>query len=261
MRFATIYHHEGAGKIPSPIKIEYAGCAPEDPAKTARTYKRGGEARRFLAIAMILRGATRQEAAATQGVDRQTIRDWVARFDEAGPDGLRDKPRGESAGRLDDGQIGELVRVLAAGPGPERDGVVRWRLRNLLDWIERSFGVAYSVEGVRRLVRRPGFRHVSPRPFHTRSDPAAQEKFRRESGELAMETAPRGVDPGKVEIWFQDEARAGQKGMLARLWARKGTRPRVVRDYPAATATCSPPPARGAEPRPGTSATGPAPGR
>lgn len=33
-----------------------------------------------------------------------------------------------------------------------------------------------------------------------------------------------------VEIWFQDEARVGQQGTLTRLWARCGTRPRVVRD-------------------------------
>lgn len=33
-----------------------------------------------------------------------------------------------------------------------------------------------------------------------------------------------------IEIWFQDEARIGQKGTLTRLWAPKGTRPRAVRD-------------------------------
>jgi transposase len=33
-----------------------------------------------------------------------------------------------------------------------------------------------------------------------------------------------------VEIWFQDEARIGQKGSLTRLWAKCGTRPRAVRD-------------------------------
>jgi hypothetical protein len=33
-----------------------------------------------------------------------------------------------------------------------------------------------------------------------------------------------------LEIWFQDEARIGQKGTLTRIWARKGTRPRKPRD-------------------------------
>ena len=32
-----------------------------------------------------------------------------------------------------------------------------------------------------------------------------------------------------VDIWFQDETRVGQQGSLTRIWALKGTRPRVVR--------------------------------
>lgn len=33
----------------------------------------------------------------------------------------------------------------------------------------------------------------------------------------------------QVEVWFQDEARVGQKGTVTRVWALKGTRPRVIR--------------------------------
>lgn len=40
---------------------------------------------------------------------------------------------------------------------------------------------------------------------------------------------PEGVAPEQVDIWFQDEMRIGQRGTLTRIWARKGTRPRVVR--------------------------------
>ena len=40
-----------------------------------------------------------------------------------------------------------------------------------------------------------------------------------------------GVAPGTpIEVWFQDEARVGQQGTLARVWAKRGTRPRAVRD-------------------------------
>ena len=36
--------------------------------------------------------------------------------------------------------------------------------------------------------------------------------------------------PGKrIELWFEDEARFGQQGTLARVWARRGTRPRAVK--------------------------------
>ena len=32
-------------------------------------------------------------------------------------------------------------------------------------------------------------------------------------------------------MFFQDEDRIGQKGMLSRVWTRKGTRPRIPRDH------------------------------
>ncbi len=43
------------------------------------------------------------------------------------------------------------------------------------------------------------------------------------------EILPKRVRLNDVEIWFQDEARVGQKGTTTRLWAIKGTRPRAIR--------------------------------
>jgi hypothetical protein len=40
----------------------------------------------------------------------------------------------------------------------------------------------------------------------------------------------KGIDPSKIEIWFQDEARIGQKNKITRRWARRGTRPRAPHD-------------------------------
>ena len=44
------------------------------------------------------------------------------------------------------------------------------------------------------------------------------------------DSLPEHAKAKPIELWFQDEARVGQKGTLTRLWARKGTRPRAVRD-------------------------------
>lgn len=40
---------------------------------------------------------------------------------------------------------------------------------------------------------------------------------------------PEGVDLKNVDIWFQDEARVGQRGTLTRTWAKRGSRPRLTR--------------------------------
>ena len=57
--------------------------------------KRSADARqasRILAIAMVLDGFSREDAARLCGMDRQTLRDWVHRYNKAGLDGLADLP-------------------------------------------------------------------------------------------------------------------------------------------------------------------------
>jgi len=44
----------------------------------------GAQVRRLLAIAMILAGRSRTEAAELSGMDRQTLRDWVHRYTPQG---------------------------------------------------------------------------------------------------------------------------------------------------------------------------------
>jgi transposase len=44
-----------------------------------------------------------------------------------------------------------------------------------------------------------------------------------------MDVVPKDLGLGAVEIWFQDEARVGQRGTVTRMWAPKGSRPRVIR--------------------------------
>jgi transposase len=54
----------------------------------AARVKSAAQARRLLAIAAVLDGHSRAAAAEIGGMDRQTLRDWVIRFNAQGPDGL-----------------------------------------------------------------------------------------------------------------------------------------------------------------------------
>ena len=137
------------------------------------------QARRLLAIALILEGASRAEAARSTGMDRQTLRDWVHRFNAAGPDGLVDRKAPGRQRRLEPEQQRELARCLENGPELTQDGVARWRLVDLCALVERRFGVRYQERGMGKLVRALGFSRVSARPQHPRSDPAAQAEFKK----------------------------------------------------------------------------------
>jgi transposase-like protein len=59
----------------------------------ARRASDSKQARRILAIAMVLDGYSREAAAQACGMDRQTLRDWVHRYNEAGLIGLADRAR------------------------------------------------------------------------------------------------------------------------------------------------------------------------
>ena len=84
----------------------------------------------------------RAEAARIGGMDRQTLRDWVHRFNDAGPDGLKDMDDGPKP-RLSPEQLAELAEIVETGPDREPDGVVRWRRVDLKRVIEERFGVDY----------------------------------------------------------------------------------------------------------------------
>jgi len=138
-------------------------------------------ARRMLAIALVLEGVDRKTAAQTCGMDRQTLRDWVHRYNAEGLRGLTNR---KSPGRqpwLTPAQKAELAALVEQGPDPERDGVVRWRRIDLKRRIEEMFGVVMQERTVGAQLAELGFVRLSVRPRHPKADEAAQEAFKKTS--------------------------------------------------------------------------------
>lgn len=138
-------------------------------------------ARRMLAIALVLEGVERKTAAESCGMDRQTLRDWVHRYNAEGLKGLSDRRSAGPAPRLSPEQKAELARMVRAGPDPAVDGVVRWRRVDLQRKIAARFGVTMHERTVGKQLAALGFRRLSVRPQHPKSDPEAQETFKKTS--------------------------------------------------------------------------------
>ena len=134
-------------------------------------------ARRMLALALVLEGAPRADAARACGMDRQTLRDWVHRYNAGGLAGLSDRPQPGPGPRLTAEQEAEVAGWVEAGPDPAAHGVVRWRRVDLRGRIAERFGVALHERSVGKLLARLGFRRLSPRPRHPGHDAAAQASF------------------------------------------------------------------------------------
>ena len=134
-----------------------------------------------LALAVIYDGGSRGEAAQLGGVGRQIVRDWVVRFNAEGPDGLITRKAPGHPPKLNDTQRAELVQIVECGPDPEVDGVVRWRLLDLADWVWRRFGISLSEATLSRELKALGFSKLSARPRHHAQDAGAIDAFKKTS--------------------------------------------------------------------------------
>ena len=147
----------------------------------ARQSKHSAQTRRLLALAAIYDGGSRSDAARLGNVTLQIVRDWVLRFNERGPAGLIDGKAPGPKSLLNDAQRTALALAIERGPTPYLDGVVRWRLRDLAQWIWAEFRVSVSEQTLSREVRAMGYRKLAARPKHHAQDPQAIEDFKKVS--------------------------------------------------------------------------------
>jgi transposase len=159
-----------------PVRADYTAGEVRRLAKRA---KDGAQARRLLAIAAVLDGASRAEAAKIGGMDRQTLRDWVIRFNDQGPDGLINIPSPGLPPKLNATHRAFLARIVEEGPIPAIHGVVRWRGCDLIMRLHEEFGVSVSDDTIYRALKDLGFSHVSARPKAYRQDSEAMEAFKK----------------------------------------------------------------------------------
>ena len=160
------------------MRTDYSAAALR---RLARGTKDVNQSRRLLSLAAVVDGMNRADAARVGGMDRQTLRDWVHRFNAAGPAGLKDAWYGGPEPRLSVEQKAELAGIVEAGPDPAVDGVVRWRRVDLQRVIEERFGVVYHQRYVGKLLKQLGFSHVSGRPRHPAQDGDIIEAYKKTS--------------------------------------------------------------------------------
>jgi transposase len=108
--------------------------------REARRETDGRAAARMYAIAHALDGVSRAEAARLAGMERQALRDAVARYNAQGLDGLHDRPKGCPRRRLDAKEAAALVAAIERGPDPDVDACCAWRRADLCRWLEAEYG-------------------------------------------------------------------------------------------------------------------------
>lgn len=143
--------------------------------------KDGAQVRRVLALALVLEGHSRSEAARQNGMDRQTLRDWVHRYNDEGIDGLKSRRSPGPTPVLSAEQMAELKALVIEGPDPETHKVVRWRCADLREEVTRRFEVTVHESTIGKWLHQLGLTRLQPRPFHPEKAVAAQEAYKKTS--------------------------------------------------------------------------------
>jgi transposase len=166
--------------MPSAVRLREDYSAAEL-RRLARRLKDVNQSRRLLSLAAVRDGMDRGCAATIGGMDRQTLRDWVHRFNASGPEGLIDNWTEGPKPRLSEAQLAQLAQIVEGGPDREKDGVVRWRRIDLKRVIAERFGVEFHQRYVGKLLHKLGFSHMSTRPRHPAQDERIVEAFKKTS--------------------------------------------------------------------------------
>lgn len=143
--------------------------------------KDGAVVRRLMALALILEGKSRTEAAHVSGMERQTLRDWVHRYNAAGVAGLFSRAGPGPTPLLTETQMAAFRELVINGPDPETDKVIRWRCIDLRDKVEHRFAVKVHKRTIAKWLNQLELTRLQPRPFHPQKDAAAQEAFKKTS--------------------------------------------------------------------------------
>jgi len=149
--------------------------------RLAKASSDANQTRRLLSLALIYDGAGRGEAACLGGVTLQIIRDWVLRFNAEGPDGLLDRKAPGGRPKLNAQQLQALREMVDSGPIPAIHGVVRWRLKDLAQWLFEEFHITLHETSVGRALKAMGIRKISARPRHYAQNELAAEPFKKVS--------------------------------------------------------------------------------
>jgi transposase len=182
---------------------------------------------RYQAVILAAQGRSAAGVALALGCGVRSVQAWVARYNRGGPEALHERPHPGRPPRLAGPELARFRERLEAGPTLE-DGICTFYGPDLRRILEREFGVTLGRQAVYDMLHRHGFSSLMPRPQHKDADEELQTIFKEVIADQIQ--AIREAHPDEdVRVWFEDEARLGQQGTLCRVWARKGSRPRGVK--------------------------------
>ena len=198
--------------------------------------------KRHQAIILATQGQDATAIAVALRCGVRSVQSWVKQYNEHGPDALREGRHTGRPPRISGPELARFKGRVEAGPTPE-DGRATFYGQDIRRILEAEFGAKLCLQAIHDLLHRQGLSSLMPRPQHKDADDQLQASFKEVVAEQIRATRDARPDQ-EVQVWFEGEARFGQQGTMAGVWARKGSRPRAVKQtrygYPyVLTAVCA----------------------
>ena len=184
-------------------------------------------AKRLRIIILAAQGFTAPSIAMILDLSRRDVQLWVERYNREGLHGLDDQRGGNRRDSLTEEEKAALCQRLDEGATPG-DGVCTLRGVDVQHILAQEFAVWRRLSSIYALLHRLGYSCLRPRPRHHKADPAAVAQFIEQLPERLAAIAAAHPDR-RLRVYFEDESRFGQQGTITNVWARRGTRPTVVR--------------------------------
>lgn len=163
------------------VKIVWFDMSAAELRKASKKEKNPLVVRRILAIALVLDGMDRETAAKACGMDRQTLRDWVHRYNAEGVAGLRERRHNNHLSPLTPEVSAAFEKLVEQGPNAVVHGVVRWRRIDLQQELKSRFGISVHERTVGSYLAKLGYGRLSVRPQHPEANIEEQEAFKKTS--------------------------------------------------------------------------------
>jgi transposase len=166
------------------------------------------KADKIKSILLLNKGYEYSEIADILILDDSTIRRWYFIFQNDGAEGLLRYNYLGSEGKLTKAAIESLDKHL--------EETVYLSAKEISHYIEKTYGVRFTIKGVTSLLHRMGFTYRKPKHVPGKANPQAQEKFIEMYNELKDDKNP------EDRIWFMDAVHTLHNSQPAYGWLKKG---------------------------------------
>src|ERR1035437_2547807 len=140
--------------------------------KFHRSLRDKHQADRVKAVIALSKGWSAAQVAQILLFDEKTSRHYFERYQKGGLQALLDDNYSGAEPKLDEHQMSELEDYLEEHILPDAKTVIAY--------IDKQYGVCYSVSGVTDLLHRLGFSYKKPTHVPGKQDPAQQRAFLKE---------------------------------------------------------------------------------